>query len=50
MRWQGSASAGRQLSLKSVILTMKLWKLASFAQIELKKATTPAILGRTLHW
>jgi hypothetical protein len=26
-----------------LILTMKLWKLALFAQIGLKKATTPAI-------
>jgi hypothetical protein len=26
------------------ILTMKLWKMALFAQIWLKKATTPAIL------
>jgi hypothetical protein len=30
-----------------LILTMKLWKLALFAQIWYKKATTPAILGRT---
>jgi hypothetical protein len=32
-----------------LILTMKLWKLAFFAQIWLKKATTSAVLGRTLH-
>jgi hypothetical protein len=34
------------LPKKVLILTMKLWKLALFAQIWLK--TTPAILGRTL--
>jgi hypothetical protein len=33
---------------KALIFTMKLWKLGLFTQIRLKKATTPAILGKTL--
>jgi hypothetical protein len=38
-----------QLSRKKVlILTLKLLKLALFAQIWLKKGTTPAVLGKTL--
>jgi hypothetical protein len=50
--WSPQPPLGKRATtrLKKVLnLTMNLWKMAAFAQIWLKKATTPTILGRILH-
>jgi hypothetical protein len=36
------------IRLRIAQLIMKLWKMALFAKVWLKKAATPASLGRTL--
>jgi hypothetical protein len=47
--WPRSKKATTQPK-KVLFFTMKLWKLVWLAQIWLEKATSPAILGRTLHY